>query len=514
MATILIIDDDQYICEILEAFILREGHRSLSRQTLTEGLQQLEQAAFDLVFLDVGLPDGSGLELVRRIRSTPGEPEVVIITGAGDADGAEMAIKNGAWDYLQKPFNLKEITLTLKRALQYRENLKASTIKEAPLDSQGIIGSSPIIHDSLTTLAHASRNNASVLITGETGTGKELFARAVHNNSQRKEKKFVVVDCAALPETLIESALFGHEKGSFTGAEKTSEGLVKQADEGTLFLDEVGEMNLALQKVFLRVLQEKCFRPVGSRVELKSDFRLVAATNRNLDDMVAEGSFRNDLLYRLRTVAIELPPLRMHPEDIQAIILYHTTDICQNFGIEPKGFSPDFFQILNAYSWPGNIRELVNTLEGAISKAGQEPILFPMHLPDAIRVHVARANVKGGNPPPTTTAYQVKKAPNQSTSRFPVVAPDITPTHGFPSRAEAMPSREEVLTETDQAYLSHLMRVTRGNIKESCQISGLGRTRLYTLMKKYNISRLGWASPENAEETLLLEPTPLDVPDV
>ncbi|VFQ45560.1 sigma-54-dependent transcriptional regulator [Desulfoluna butyratoxydans] len=496
MATILIIDDDQQICEILEAFIRREGHRSMSRQTLTEGLQQLESAAFDLVFLDVGLPDGSGLELVRRIRSTPGEPEVVIITGAGDADGAEMAIKNGAWDYLQKPFNLKEITLTLSRALQYRENLKASSVKEDPVDSQGIIGSSPVIHDCLTTLAHAARNNASVLITGETGTGKELFARAVHNNSKRKENRFVVVDCAALPETLKESALFGHEKGAFTGAEKTSEGLVKQADGGTLFLDEVGEMDLPLQKVFLRVLQEKCYRPVGSRIEQKSDFRLVAATNRDLDKMVAEGTFRNDLLYRLRTVAIELPPLRMHPEDIQAIILYHTGAICRNFGIEPKGFSPDFFQVLCAYSWPGNIRELVNTLEGAISKAGEEPILFPMHLPDAIRVHVARANLAGDMPPQATTAYQVEKKPEGLTAVPPLLSPAPAPSPVLPSQADEMPSREEVLTQADQAYLKHLMRVTRGNIKEACQVSGLGRTRLYTLMKKYGISRLGWSTAE------------------
>jgi len=233
-------------------------------------------------------------------------------------------------------------------------------------------------------------------------------------------------------------------------------------------------------------------------VELKSDFRLVAATNRDLDKMVAEGTFRNDLLYRLRTVAIELPPLRMHPEDIQEIILYHTGAICRSFGIEPKGFSPDFFQMLCAYSWPGNIRELVNTLEGAISKAGQEPILFPMHLPDAIRVHVARANLKGGALPPTATAYLIKKKTEGATAVAPMLAPDITQRPSLPSQPTAIPSREEVLTEADQAYLRHLMRVTRGNIKDSCHISGLGRTRLYTLMKKYNISRLGWSSPEDS----------------
>ncbi len=480
MATILIIDDDPQICEILETFIHREGHRPFSRQTLTEGLRQLEKAPFDLVFLDVGLPDGSGLELVRHIRSSQGRPEVVIITGTGDADGAEMAIKNGAWDYLQKPFHLKEIILTLTRALQYRENLKASSAKAPPFNSRGIIGSSPVIHDCLATLAHASQNSANILITGETGTGKELFARAVHKNSARKENAFIVVDCAALPETLKESALFGHEKGAFTGADKRSEGLVKQAHGGTLFLDEVGELAPSLQKVFLRVLQEKCFRPVGGDTELKSNFRLVAATHQNLDQMVTEGSFRSDLLYRLRTVAIELPPLRLHAEDIQELILYHTGKICQNFHREPKGFSPDFFQMLCGYHWPGNIRELVHTLEGAISKAGHEPILFPMHLPNTIRVHVARANLKG----PTS----VTEAP-----------PAIQLCTPLPPRLKSLPSRETVLIDADRTYLRHLMQVTRGNIKESCRISGLGRTRLYALMKKYKISRLGWTTPEHSE---------------
>ena len=496
MATILIIDDDRQICGLLETFIAKEGHHVLSRQTLGEGLQQLDKAHYDVVFLDVGLPDGSGLEVVRSIRSSLGEPEVVIITGAGDADGAEMAIKNGAWDYLQKPFNLKEITLTLRRALQYRENVKASTASAEPFDSHGIIGSSPVIHECLTTLSHAARNKASVLITGETGTGKELFARALHNNSPRKNNRFVVVDCAALPETLKESALFGHEKGAFTGADKQSDGLVKQADGGTLFLDEVGEMDLPLQKVFLRVLQEKCFRPVGGRQELKSDFRLVAATNKNLDEMVKQGTFRSDLLYRLRTVAIELPPLRMHPEDIQEIILFHTKTICENFGIEPKGYSPDFFHTLSAYAWPGNIRELVNTLEGAISKAGMEPILFPMHLPDALRVHVARASLEAAAAPSVKNAYRVEPTGETAPSHAPEILPIASP---LPMNKGAMPSREEVLTEADKAYLRHLMRITKGNIKESCRISGLGRTRLYTLMKKYNISRLGW-SPDGIDD--------------
>lgn len=505
MAKVLIIDDDPVICDILYELVNRTGQTAVTEQTLRTGLDRVKRESFDVVFLDVGMPDGNGLQTIGALRSSASNPEVIIITGAGDPDSAEMAIKNGAWDYLQKPISLNDITLTLTRVLQYRENLSASVVPTVVLKHDGILGSSEPMHECLKVLAQASQNDANVLITGETGTGKELFARALHANSRRAKGNFVVVDCAALPESLKESALFGHAKGAFTGADNAAEGLVKQADGGTLFLDEVGELNPTLQKVFLRVLQERCFRPVGAKHEITSDFRLVAATNRDLEAMVKEERFRNDILYRLKTITIELPSLRNHVEDINEIVLYHTKRICKSLNIETKGFSPDFINNMTRYSWPGNIRELVNTLEGAVSKAFNEPILFPKHLPDNIRVNVIRSTVDRKTTKANTDqqAYFVTKSPEQAKDE---TAPsyhdplsDIGDTilHsviGGGIVGQALCSRDEALEQADIRYLKNLMMMTKGNIKESCRISGLGRTRLYTLMKKYNISRLGWSS--------------------
>ncbi len=504
MANVLIIDDDPVICEVLYEIVKRTGQEAVTEQTLARALERVNRESFDVVFLDVGLPDGNGLQTIGTLRTTPSKPEVIIITGAGDPDSAEMAIKNGAWDYLQKPFSLNDITLALTRVLQYRENLEAAMAPSVVLKHEGILGASEPMHECLKILAQASRNDANVLITGETGTGKELFARALHANSKRAKGNFVVVDCAALPESLKESALFGHAKGAFTGADNAAEGLVKQADGGTLFLDEVGELNPTLQKVFLRVLQERKFRPVGGKHEITSDFRLVAATNRDLDAMVKMERFRSDILYRLKTITIELPALRTHTEDINEIVLYHIKRICQALHIEVKGFSPDFINNLTRYSWPGNIRELVNTLEGAVSKAFNEPILFPKHLPDNIRVNVIRSTVdrKSGGKGTDQQAYFVSRSPEepkhdsrsdgQRAFQDPAAAIEDKILHSVIG-GQTLCSRDEALELADIRYLKNLMSMTRGNIKESCRISGLGRTRLYTLLKKYNISRLGWS---------------------
>jgi DNA-binding NtrC family response regulator len=271
--------------------------------------------AYDVIFLDVRLPDGIGLDAIQKIKANSSAPEVVIITGEGDPNGAELAIQYGAWDYIEKPPSVQSVILPLVRALQYRTEKKDAQ-KPLMIKRDNIIGNSPQLLRSLKKLARAAQSQASVLIEGETGTGKELFAMAIHQSSSRSGKNFVVVDCAALPETLVESVLFGHAKGAFTGADQAKEGLVKQADQGTLFLDEIGELPLSLQKAFLRVLQEQRFRPIGGGSEVNSDFRLIAATNRDLDRMVQEKQFRQDLLFRIRSLVITLPPLRERPEDI------------------------------------------------------------------------------------------------------------------------------------------------------------------------------------------------------
>jgi two-component system NtrC family response regulator len=296
VADVLIIDDDPKINGILSRIVHSMGHETEQALTLHDGLQSVRKNDFDVVFLDLTLPDGNGLRILPDILATPSSPEVIIVTGTGDQRGAEVAFKHGAWAYVQKPFLIEDVALPFTRALQYREEKRAGE-KPKVLIRDGIIGYSPAILASFDAVAQAAVTDASVLITGETGTGKELFARAIHNNSRRTDGSFVVVDCTALPEHLVESTLFGHEKGAFTGANRSSIGLVRQADGGTLFLDEIGELPLSIQKSFLRVLQEHRFRPIGGQKEITSHFRLVAATNRDLDAMVEAGQFRHDLLF-------------------------------------------------------------------------------------------------------------------------------------------------------------------------------------------------------------------------
>jgi two-component system NtrC family response regulator len=305
-------------------------------------------------------------------------------------------------------------------------------------------------------VAQAAASDANVLITGKTGTGKELFAQAIHDNSPRKDMPFVVVDCASLPQTLMESILFGHEKGAFTGADKIQEGLIKLADRGTLFLDELGELPLSAQRAFLRVLQEHRFRPLGSRKEITSDFRVIAATNRDLDKLVQENKFREDLLFRLRAVTVELPPLRERLGDIKELMFYYVNKICTRHGTEVKGFSPEFREALCDYGWPGNIRELVNALESAIAAAFHETILYPKHLPTHIRVSLIRDSVAKND--------------------------DVTiPLATLKERRDSVVAREE------WQYLQELMATTGGNIRNACEISGLSRARLYQLIKKHGI---------------------------
>lgn len=464
MATILVVDDDPLVCESLLSVFQKLGHQGLCAPTKAQAQQSLSAGAPDIVFCDVRLPDGSGLEMLPEIQRAPNPPEVIIITGFGDPDGAELAIKNGAWDYVEKPLSVKVVRLAIERALQYREK-KQTAGRSLALDREGIVGKSALLKPCFDLLAQASGSEANVLISGETGTGKELFAWAIHHNGARAGSHFVVVDCAALPETLLESTLFGHARGAFTGADRAREGLIKQADSGTLFLDEVGELSFSIQKAFLRVLHERRFRPVGGSQEVQSDFRLIAATNRNLDEMVKKGAFREDLLFRLRTLTIDLPPLRKIKDDIRELVIYYTAKLCEQSGQPVKGFSSDFLSVLNAYDWPGNVRELIQALEKAIVSAQGSPTLFPIHLPQHIRIHLARKAVglKGE------------------------VTGSVLPTQasGLPSLAAA---RESALADMEKEYLERLTQESGRDVNKACQVSGLSRSRFYALLKKYNIS--------------------------
>jgi two-component system NtrC family response regulator len=441
----------------------------------------LPLAPFDIVFLDVNLPDGSGLELLPTIRQAESGPEVIIITGEGSAQSAEAAINSGAWDYLQKPLLTQEIELQLTRALDYRAIKKSDGKTDLmTLKRPKIIGSSPELNARLDTVAQCAGSDTNVLISGETGTGKELFARVIHENSLSPGCAFVVVDCAALPEQLVESVLFGHIKGAFTGADCKRDGLVKEADGGTLFLDEIGELPLSIQKKFLRVLQERRFKPVGSTQEIKSHFRLICATNRDLNKMVAENRFRNDLLFRLRTFFIELPPLRACKQDIRELVLYYIDQLCRHHGMENKGFVPEFVEALTAYDWPGNIRELISTLEKAILADREAPTLFPMHLPRNVRLHLIQSSIDAKR----------KTSPEASQSAAPLHGERFSIPVRFTQPPPTLKQlRDHVTEQLECIYLKQLMFQTKKDLNRISQLSGLSKPRIYALLKKYGIPK-------------------------
>ncbi len=471
MSKILIIDDDLYLCDILSRAILKRGYQAAFGITLKDGMRMASQKEFDVIMLDVQLPDGNGIKKIPEIMKLSGCPDVIIMTGVGDPDGAELSIESGAWDYIEKPASVEAMMLPLIRVLEYRKEKKENKIPLV-LDREGIIGDSPAIKRCLDLVSLCALSDVNVLITGETGTGKELLSRAIHNNSNRSDNDFIVLDCSSIPENLIESLLFGHVKGSFTGAEENKTGLVKQADNGTLFLDEVGELPLNMQKSFLRVLQEQSFRPVGSKKEVKSNFRLVAATNRDLEKMVLEGTFRKDLLYRLNSFIIQAPLLKERKEDILNLTMYFLSKICRESDKMSKGFSPDFIQVLNAYDWPGNIRELLNTLQSSFATAVNETILYSTHLPVHIRARAARSSFPMQSKKSVGTANQksevLKNIEESSIEKYKLF-------------------REKLIEGGEKEYFTTLASISEGKAKKACEISGLSRSRFYYFIKKYEI---------------------------
>jgi two-component system, NtrC family, response regulator len=466
MANILIIDDDVKLCEMICRHLKYQEHFATFANDLKEGSKKLKQTDFDIVFLDVRLPDGNGLDYLPLIVSSSSQPEVIIITGEGSQDGAELAITHGAWDYIEKPISISKIVLPTERALKYRQE-KSNNRLPSLHNRKEIIGKSPAIQDSLLQAAFAAACDSNVLITGETGTGKEVFARVIHNNSKRLEKEMVVIDCAAMPENLVESSLFGHVKGAFTSADKTEDGLIVSANGGTLFLDEIGEMSLNMQKKFLRVLQEHRFRQIGGKVEKKSDFRLVAATNRNLNHMVKQGAFREDLLYRINSLCIHLPALRDRQGDIEDLAKNYFELLVKKNKLEDKKISPDYFDILNSYAWPGNVRELFNVVEQSLHAAKFESTLFSKHLPTHIRVAIARQSVNS-----KSTNYLSQKGISDDTVALPT----------FKSY------RLDAIAIAEKTYFKQLLFESKGQVEGALKISGISRSRFFELLKKYNLS--------------------------
>jgi two-component system response regulator HydG len=367
---VLLIEDDPGEQELIAEVLTLKGYEVDPVSLGAEGLARLEQDFYDLVICDIRLPDGSGLDVLTRVKEKDRELGVIVITAYPSIPSAVKAIQSGAYDYLQKPLNVDHLEHTLQRYFEYyeliRENRRLREELKKAYSFDSLVGKSAAMQDVFDKIRLVANSKATVLITGESGTGKELVARAIHYNSPRRNRPFIKTNCAALPEGLIESELFGHEKGAFTGAYRSRKGRFELADGGTLLLDEISEIGINLQAKLLRVLQEKEFERVGTAETVKVDVRVIATTNRDLREEIRAGRFREDLYYRLNVVPIHLPPLRERKEDIPLLVQHFIRKYAEENGKHVEGVSEQVLELMMRYHWPGNVRELENAIEQAV----------------------------------------------------------------------------------------------------------------------------------------------------
>lgn len=380
---ILIIEDEKSMREVLKILLEEEGYEITAASNGGDGIDYIEKDIFDLVVTDIKMPKADGFEVLRKVKELSPSTIVVMITAFGTTESTIEAMKLGAYDYIYKPFKIDEIRLVIQKAFE-KKNLseELSLLREQVKSSCGlenIVGKSPKMQELFTMIQKIAPSNSTVLITGESGCGKELVAAALHNLSLRKQKNFVAINCATFPEGLLESELFGHVKGSFTGALYNKEGLFELADRGTIFLDEIGEMPLSLQSKLLRVLENGIFRRVGGLSDITVDVRVISATNKDISVAIASGSFREDLFYRLNVVPLNIPPLRERPDDIPLLLIHFLTKFSSN----TKRFSPEALRLLMKYSWKGNVRELENMVERTVLLT-DGAIILPENLPEEI----------------------------------------------------------------------------------------------------------------------------------
>ena len=386
--TILVVDDEKGQREILSAILRKEGYLAAAVPGGREALERLETEEFDIILTDLKMQGISGMELLEKILANDPRQCVIIMTAHGTIDSAVEAMKKGAFDYLEKPLERETLLLTLKRAFERLALLRENRVLHKKLEETrgvtGIIGTHPKMKEVFRIINKIAPTNSTVLIYGESGTGKELVARAIHDGSPRRGNPFFAVNCAAIPETLMESELFGHEKGSFTGAASREIGLFEAADGGTLFLDEIGEMNPSMQAKLLRVIQEREIRRVGGKAIIPVDVRIISATNKDLEQETRKGNFREDLFYRLNVIRINLPPLRERGSDIIALARFFAEKCSRAAGFEPKAISKPAMKLLLNYSWPGNVRQLESVIERGILLTDSDEIQ-PEDLPAEIR---------------------------------------------------------------------------------------------------------------------------------
>jgi two-component system nitrogen regulation response regulator GlnG len=384
MSTLLVIDDEESVRYSFRRVFEGDDVRVLTARTAAEGLAAVREHNPDVVVLDLQLPDRSGLDVFPDIQTLDPKRPVLFITAHGTTETAIEAMKRGAFDYLVKPVDLNRLSQLIERAFEAARLMHVPAV--LPADDRGdrIVGRSPIMQEMCKAIGRLAPQDVNVLIVGESGTGKELVARALYHHSRRADKPFLAINCAALPEALLESELFGHEQGAFTGAHRRRIGKFEQCDGGTLFLDEIGDMTPALQAKMLRILQEQRFERLGSNETLQTEVRVLAATNQNLEELVEQGCFRKDLYYRLKVVTIQLPPLRDRAEDVGELAHYFLFRFDRELNLDVRSFAPETLELLQAYPWPGNVRELQSAIKQAMLHASGH-VLLPEFLPEELR---------------------------------------------------------------------------------------------------------------------------------
>ncbi len=452
---ILVVDDEKSMCDFLEIMLNKEGYEVTSTTSGEKALELLDNDLYSMVLTDVKMPVVDGFEVLRKTKEVSPDTVVIMITAYGSPEGAVTAIKEGAYDYITKPFRVEEVKLTIKKSLErstlIQENIRLRQAVEDRYKFWNLIGKSPKMQRVYELVEKVSQTKANVLITGESGTGKELVAKAVHFNSARKDRSFVTLNCGAIPENLLESELFGHMKGSFTGAIANKRGLLEMAEGGTLFMDEIGELPLPLQVKLLRVIQEREFKRVGGIEDIKVDVRIISASNQDLQQKVAHSSFREDLFYRLNVIQIKIPPLRERKEDIPLLVNHFVRKYSADTGKEIEGISPEALELLLGYNFAGNVRELENIIERSITLE-TTPMIADRH----IRSYLNERMISKGIPP---------------TLEIPEEGMDLN----------------KVVEDLEKAFILKALEQTDGVKKKAAEILGMNFRAMRYKLAKYDL---------------------------
>jgi two-component system nitrogen regulation response regulator GlnG len=472
MPTLLVIDDEPSVCYSFRRVFSGEGVKVVTAGTGAEGLALVQRERPDVVVLDLQLPDGSGLDFFRQILTQDPRRPVIFATAHGTTETAIEAMKGGAFDYLVKPVDLERVSELLGRAFEAARLMKVPAVLPQEEAGDRIIGRSPVMQEMCKLIGRLAPQDVPVLILGESGAGKELVARALYQHSRRADRPFLAINCAALPEALLESELFGHEQGSFTGATRQRIGKFEQCDGGTLFLDEIGDMSPALQAKMLRVLQDQRFERVGGNETRQTQVRVLAATNKDLETEVAAGRFRKDLYYRLKVTTISVPPLRERLEDVVELAHYFLFRFDRELGLDVRSIAPRALEMFQAYSWPGNVRELQSAIKEAMLHA-TGPVLTPETLPAEIRAGTAKIG-----PPPRQDDGAGPRAPERDLDH-------LIETCLQGPEGEVY---EKVIAEVERVLLVRALQHAHGNLTRASKLLGLYRATLRTKLRTLGIT--------------------------